>query len=102
MPEEYYTDDSDYLYSDLYSFVLNSTLEQDAFLSEVDPKLEKLGMHVTFVENNGQETGHPCCRFGSRPRSTPPYSASCLCWRLRLVYLSICANGGASLPSFGR
>ena len=55
MPEEYYIDDMDYLYSDLYSFVLNSTLEQDAFLSEVGPELEKLGMRITFVENNGQE-----------------------------------------------
>ena len=55
MPEEYYIDDTEFLYSDLYSFVLNSTLEEDAFLSEVGPELEKLGMRVTFVENNGQE-----------------------------------------------
>jgi hypothetical protein len=31
MPAGYYADDSGHLFSDTYSFVLNSMLEQDAF-----------------------------------------------------------------------
>jgi ABC-type lipoprotein release transport system permease subunit len=44
----------DSLYYTLYSFVLNSPQEQDAFVHENQDRLAELGIGLTFVDNNGR------------------------------------------------
>lgn len=44
----------DNLYYTLYSFVLNSPQNQDAFVQENQDKLAELGIGLTFVDNNGR------------------------------------------------
>jgi len=44
----------DSLYYTLYSFVLNSPQDQDAFVQENQDRLAELGIGLTFVDNNGR------------------------------------------------
>ncbi len=43
----------DGVYASMYSFVLDSSLNQDAFLNENKAALAKLGIGLNFVDNNG-------------------------------------------------
>jgi ABC-type lipoprotein release transport system permease subunit len=43
----------DILYSQTYSFVLDSSRHQDAFVNQYKDPLAQLGFNLTFVENNG-------------------------------------------------
>jgi ABC-type antimicrobial peptide transport system permease subunit len=44
---------SDKLYAQSYSFVLDSSRNQDTFVNQYKAPLAKLGLNLTFVENNG-------------------------------------------------